>query len=78
VGASDKNRKATRNAHFFPQVSGYRLDTRQALITVQTGKLLPHLVATFYTHANYNLGFINSLWINTMNRCIYPHGEAQK
>ena len=20
--------------------------------------------------------FFNSLWINTMNRCLYPHGEA--
>ena len=23
------------------------------------------------------ISFFNSLWINTMNRCIYPHGEAQ-
>jgi len=23
------------------------------------------------------MAFFNSLWINTMNRCIYPHEEAQ-
>jgi hypothetical protein len=23
------------------------------------------------------VSFFHSLWINTMNRCFYPHGEAQ-
>jgi hypothetical protein len=68
----------------FGQVSGYRLDLTQALITTETGKLLPQLTKainvrkTSRHRANITMvSFFHSLWINTMNRCFYPRGEAQ-
>jgi hypothetical protein len=68
----------------FGQVSGYRLDLTQALIATETGKLLPQLTRAINVQrisrhrANITMvSFFHSLWINTMNRCFYPHGEAQ-
>jgi DNA-binding XRE family transcriptional regulator len=73
-----------QRTHLFGQVSGYRLDLTQALITTETGKLLPQLTIainvrkTSRHRANITMvSFFHSLWINTMNRCFYPHGEAQ-
>jgi hypothetical protein len=80
VGASDKTQKQRAAQAPFGQVSGYRLDQGQALIATKTGKLLPQLSVARNVLANtrhYNLGFFHSLWINTMNRCFYPHGEAR-
>jgi hypothetical protein len=68
----------------FGQVSGYRLDLSQALIPTWNGKLLPQLTKARNGHKrnrhDHNItmaSFFHSLWINTMNRCFYPHGEAQ-
>jgi hypothetical protein len=68
----------------FGQVSGYRLDLTQALIPTTDGKLLPQLTKAINVQrisrhrANITMvSFFHSLWINTMNRCFYPHGEAQ-
>jgi hypothetical protein len=68
----------------FGQVSGYRLDVAQALIPTTGGELLPQLTKARNIrkrsrhHANITMdSFFHSLWINTMNRCFYPHGEAQ-
>jgi hypothetical protein len=68
----------------FGQVSGYRLDLTQALIATETGKLLPQLTKAINVQRISRhcaiitmISFFNSLWINTMNRCFYPHGEAQ-
>jgi hypothetical protein len=73
-----------RRALLFGQVSGYRLDVTQALIATETGKLLPQLTRAINVQrisrhrANITMvSFFHSLWINTMNRCFYPHGEAQ-
>jgi hypothetical protein len=77
------NRHAQRTP-LFGQVSGYRLDLTQALITTETGKLLPQLTKAINVRKTSRhcaiitmISFINSLWINTMNRCFYPHGEVQ-
>jgi len=68
----------------FGLVSGYRHDLTQALITTDIGKLLPQPTKAINVHktgqhrANITMiSFFHSLWINTMNRCFYPHGEAQ-
>jgi hypothetical protein len=68
----------------FGQVSGYRLDLTQALIPTTDGKLLPQLTKAINVQrisrhrANITMvSFFHSLWINTMNRCFYPLGEAQ-
>jgi hypothetical protein len=80
VGALDKAQKQRARQAPFGQVSGYRLDSSQALIPTPSGKLLPQLIKAINVRKrsrHYNLGFFNSLWINTMNRCIYAHREAQ-
>jgi hypothetical protein len=68
----------------FGQVSGYRLDVSQALTTTYNGKLLPQLIKAINVRKRSRhrtnttmVSFFHSLWINTMNRCFYPQGEAQ-
>jgi hypothetical protein len=61
------------------QVSGYRLDLTQALAPQDKGKLLPQLIKAINVLEKPDTtiaSFFNSLWMNTMKRCIYPHGEA--
>jgi len=77
------NRNAQRTP-LFGQVSGYRLDVTQALILTTDGELLPQLTKARNIRKRIRhwpnitmISFFHSLWINTMNRCFYPHGEAQ-
>jgi len=73
-----------QRTHLFGLVSGYRHDLTQALISTEIGKLLPQPIQTITVRktnrqrANITItNFLHSLWINTMNRCFYPHREAQ-
>jgi hypothetical protein len=79
-----KPNSSAQRAPLLGQVSGYRLDLTQALIATGDGKLLPQLTKAINVRkrsrhrANITMAnFFHSLWINTMNRCFYPHGEAQ-
>jgi hypothetical protein len=73
-----------QHTSLFGLLSGYRHDLTQALISTEIGKLLPQPIEattagkTGPQRANTTMAsFFHSLWINTMNRCFHPHGEAQ-
>jgi hypothetical protein len=79
-----KPNRHAQGTSLFGQVSEYRLDLTQALIYTKAGKLLPQLAKAINVQrisrhdSNITMvSFFHSLWINTMNRCFYPHGEAQ-
>jgi len=63
----------------FRQVSGYRLVGVQALISTDSGKLLPQLNQDKNRRKKATLTmspFFHSLWMNPMNRCTWPFGQA--
>jgi hypothetical protein len=79
VGALVKPNRHAQRTPLFGQVSGYRLDLTQALIATEVGKLLPQLIKAINVLEKADTtidNFFNSLWMNTMKRCTYPHGEA--